>query len=234
LSLELGGHAPLIVFEDADVEQAVEGAMIAKFRNTGQSCIATNRIYVHRDVYDRFLEQFVAKARALSVGDGLEAGVEIGPLVDEAACQDALAHIDDAVRQGAKILCGGGRSPGRQGFFLEPTVLSDVPNSALCLSEETFAPVAPVVGFSDERQVLQLANDTRFGLAAYFFTNDLKRAWRVAEVLEAGTVGVNDAVPATSQCPFGGMKQSGLGRELGSEGLDAYLETKHVSFAGIE
>lgn len=234
LSLELGGHAPLIVFDDADLDKAVEGALIAKFRNTGQSCIAANRVYVQASVYEAFAEKFAAGARALKVGDGFQDGVEIGPLIDDSALQNALAHVADATAGGARLLCGGNRAEGLSGPFLEPTVLADVPPRSKCMTDETFAPVAPVVPFDTEEEVIGLANDTRYGLAAYFFTSNLNRAWRVAEVLEAGTVGVNDTVPATSQCPFGGMKQSGMGRELGSEGLDAYLETKHVSFGGIK
>jgi succinate-semialdehyde dehydrogenase / glutarate-semialdehyde dehydrogenase len=234
LSLELGGHAPVIVFNDASLDRAVEGAIVTKYRNTGQSCIASNRIYVQRDIYTSFVERFVAKAQSLKVGDGLEEGVEVGPLIDEAALKAALDHIQDARNRGAEVLCGGRRWEGGTGYFLEPTVLAGAPDDSRCMRDETFAPVAPVVPFDTEDEVIARANDTRYGLAAYFFTNDLARAWRVAEALEAGTIGVNDAVPSTSQCPFGGMKESGLGRELGIEGLDAYLETKHVSFAGIE
>ena len=234
LSLELGGHAPLIVFDDADLDQAVEGTMIAKFRNTGQSCIATNRIYVQRPIFDAFVEALVDKTKALQLGAGLEDGVEIGPLINEAALENALTHIRQATGAGASVLCGGARADTGAGYFLQPTVLTEVPEDSLCMQEETFAPVAPVVVFDDEEEVIARANDSQYGLAAYLFTTNLSRAWRLAEVLEAGTVGINDAVPATSQCPFGGMKQSGLERELGSEGLDAYLETKHVSFGEIE
>ena len=236
LSLELGGHAPVIVFEDADIDLAVQGAIITKFRNTGQSCIASNRIYVHRPIYDCFVEAFVAQATALKVGNGLDESVEIGPLIDAAALDTALAHIADAVAGGAKVMCGGKRTGGTghdAGCFLEPTVLVDVPADARCMREETFAPVAPVCVFDDEDEAVRRANDTCYGLAAYAFTRDLNRALRLAEQLDAGTIALNDAVPATSQCPFGGMKQSGLGRELGIEGLDAYLETKHVSIGAV-
>lgn len=234
ISLELGGNAPLIVFEDADIEQAVEGALIAKFRNTGQSCIAANRIYVQQTVYDQFIDLFVKKTNELKVGEGMEPGVDIGPLIDESALNAAISHIEDAKQRGAKVFCGGKRFESPSGYFLEPTVLSNVPDDACCLNEETFAPIAPVVSFDNEAEVIAKANNTQYGLAAYLFTQNLSQAWRVAEALEAGTVGVNDTVPATSQCPFGGMKQSGLGRELGAEGLDAYMETKHISFTGIE
>ena len=233
LSMELGGHAPVIIFDDANLENAVEGALITKFRNAGQSCIASNRIYVQRGIYDAFIESFVEKASAMKVGDGLEDGVDIGPLIDEAAVDTALTHIEAATQSGAKLLCGGKRPDGLGPSFLEATVLTDVPEDTLCMKEETFAPVAPVAVFDEEDDVIQRANDTEYGLAAYVFTENLNRAWRVAEALEAGTVGVNDAVPATSQCPFGGMKQSGLGRELGTEGLDGFLETKHISFGQI-
>ena len=235
LSLELGGNAPVIVFDDADLEQAVDGAMITKFRNTGQSCIAANRIYVQRGIYDRFVARFAEQVRALRVGDGMDDGVTIGPLVNAAAVTSALAHIDGARAAGATVVCGGRRHDGGNGgFYLEPTVLVDVTAESACLIEETFAPVAPVLAFDDEAEAIRLANDTAYGLAAYLFTTNLGRAWRVAEALEAGTVGVNDPVPTTSQCPFGGMKESGVGRELGSEGLDAFLETKHISFGGID
>ncbi len=228
LSLELGGHAPLLIFEDADMDAAVEGALITKFRNTGQSCIASNRIYVQSSVYTTFLEQFTKKARALKVGDGLEEDVQIGPLINGEALAKAQEHIDDAVRRGARLLCGGKRLD-RKGSFLEPTILADVTADALCMSEETFAPVAPVCPFHTEAEAVALANGSPYGLAAYAFTRDLDRAMRLMESLQAGTVGINDAVPSTSQCPFGGMKESGWGRELGIEGLDGFMETKHIS-----
>ncbi|HVU35138.1 MAG TPA: NAD-dependent succinate-semialdehyde dehydrogenase [Opitutaceae bacterium] len=228
LSLELGGHAPLLVFADADLDRAVEGAAIAKFRNTGQSCIAANRIYVQRPVYDEFLHRFAAAVAKLPVGDGFEPGVQVGPMINEAGLAKALAHIDDAVRRGARLVCGGQRLE-RKGWFLAPTLLADVPDAAACMAEETFAPIAPVCPFDDEAEVIERANASPFGLSAYAFTRDLGRTFRLMEALEAGTIGINDAVPSTSQCPFGGAKQSGWGRELGSEGLDAFVETRHVS-----
>jgi len=228
LSLELGGHAPVIVFEDANLDAAVEGVMITKFRNTGQSCIASNRIYVQRPVYDKFLEKFAAQTRAQKTGDGFEDGVSVGPLINEEALDKALEHINDAVKRGARLVCGGKRID-RNGYFLEPTILADVPADALCMCEETFAPVAPVVPFDTEAEVIARANASHYGLSAYAFTRDISRTFRVAEHLEAGTIGINDGVPTTSQCPFGGVKQSGWGRELGIEGMDAFLETKHVS-----
>lgn len=229
LSLELGGHAPVLVFDDADIAKAVEGAIIAKFRNTGQSCIAANRIYVQRGIYHHFLAAFVEKTKALKVGDGLEAGTDVGPLVDEAGLNKALEHVENAVASGARLLCGGRRVAGSKGFFIEPTVLADVPDTALCMSEETFAPVAPVCVFETEAEAVTKANTSIYGLSAYAFTSNLDRAFRLMESLEAGTIGLNDGVPTTSQCPFGGVKQSGWGRELGIEGMDAFLETKHVS-----
>ena len=232
LSLELGGNAPLIIFDDANFEQAIEGALVTKFRNTGQSCIAANRVYVQRSIYDRFVQALVTRVKALKVGSGLEPGMDIGPMIDAKALASAIAFVDDAVKGGARALAGGKRH-GDKGNFLQPTVLVDLAADAKCLREEIFAPIAVVLPFDSEDEVLERANDTEFGLAAYAFTADLNRAFRVAERLEAGTVGINDAVPSTSNCPFGGFKQSGWGRELGSEGLDAFLETKHVSIAGI-
>ncbi len=228
LSLELGGHAPVLVFEDADLSDAVEGTLAAKFRNTGQSCIAANRIYVQRSIYEPFLKAFVERTRALKVGDGLDPEVQIGPLIDEEAMVKALEHVQDAVRGGARLLCGGNRLE-RAGFFFEPTVLADVPKGGLCMYEETFAPVAPVCAFEKEAQAIEQANHSAYGLSAYAFTRDLGRMFRLAESLEAGMIGINDGVPTATQAPFGGVKQSGWGRELGSEGLDAFLDTKHVS-----
>ncbi len=228
LSLELGGLAPVLVFDDADLEKTVEQIIIAKFRNTGQSCIAANRIYVQRSVYESFLERLVAKVRTLKIGDGLEPDVQIGALIDEAAVAKATLQVDDAVKNGARLLCGGRRLTDRKGFFFAPTVLADVSRSGLCFSEETFAPIAPVCAFDTEAEGIELANGSDFGLSAYAFTRDLARTFRLMEQLEAGMIAINDGVPTTSQCPFGGVKQSGWGRELGSEGLDAFLETKHI------
>lgn len=232
LSLELGGNAPVIVFADADLDVAVEGTLMAKFRNTGQSCIAANRIYVEQSIYEKFLAMFTEKLQQQKVGPGLEEGVEIGAMIDEPALTGALKIIEDAVGQGARLVCGGKRL-GKTGSFLAPTILADVPDGASCMNEEVFAPIAAVTPFDDEETVIAKANDTEYGLAAYAFTSNLQRAWRVAEALEAGTVGINDGVPSTSNCPFGGFKESGWGRELGLEGMDAFLETKHVSFGGM-
>ena len=229
LSLELGGHAPVLVFDDADLDLAVNGTLIAKFRNTGQSCIAANRVYVQRSISDKFIPALVEGASQLKVGNGIEEGVEIGPLINKEALDRALEHIAQAKSLGANVLCGGKPWKGGGGYFLEPTVLTDVPAEALCMREETFAPVIPVCVFDEEDEAIERANATEYGLASYAFTRDMSRMWRLAEALEAGTIGINDTVPATSQCPFGGLKQSGWGRELGMEGLDAYLETKHIS-----
>lgn len=228
LSLELGGHAPVLVFADADLDQAVETAMVAKFRNTGQSCIAANRIYVQQEIYSEFLARFTQRAATLKVGDGLEPGVQIGPVINEAGLNKALEHIADAQHRGARCLCGGKRLD-RPGWFLEPTVLADVPESAACMTEETFAPVAAVGSFQTEQEAIDRANATPFGLSAYACTRDLGRVFRLVESLEAGTIGINDGAPTSSHCPFGGVKHSGWGRELGHEGLDAFLETKHAS-----
>lgn len=233
LSLELGGHAPVLVFADADLDLAVEGAITTKFRNTGQSCIAANRIIVQDEIYAEFTAMFCDRVDKLVVGDGMEPGVDIGPLIDQSALDTAVRHVEEAVRSGAELLRGGRPAARSRGFFLEPTVLGKVPPSAVCMREESFAPIAPVSSFAAEEEAIGMANDTEYGLAAYAYTSDLTRAFRLMERLEAGTIGINDAVPSTSQCPFGGVKQSGLGRELGIEGMDAYLETKHVSLGGI-
>lgn len=233
LSLELGGLAPALVFEDADLPRAVEGAMVAKFRNTGQSCIAANRIYVQRSIYQKFLDAFVAKTKALKVGDGLEANMDIGALIDEDAIAKATQHVEDALKRGARLLCGGKRVQGK-GFFFEPTVLADVPADGLCLHEETFAPVAAITPFDTEAEAIERANGSPYGLSAYAFTSDLSRTFRLMESLEAGIIGINDGAPTATQAPFGGVKQSGWGRELGIEGMDAYLETKHISLGIAE
>jgi succinate-semialdehyde dehydrogenase/glutarate-semialdehyde dehydrogenase len=229
LSLELGGQGACLVFDSVDLPKAIEGVMLAKFRNTGQSCIAANRIYVQRSIYKDFLDLFTAKVIALKIGDGLEPGVEIGPLIDLDAIEKARHHVQDAISAGAKLLCGGDRIRNRKGFFFAPTVLADVPQGTLCTCEETFAPVAPVSSFDSEDEAIELANSTKYGLSAYAFTNDLSQAFCVMDRLEAGMIGLNDGVPTATQAPFGGTKMSGWGRELGSEGIEAFLETKHVS-----
>jgi succinate-semialdehyde dehydrogenase/glutarate-semialdehyde dehydrogenase len=228
LSLELGGHGPCLVFEDVDLDAAVEGVLMAKFRNTGQSCIAANRIYVQKSIEDRFVDAFVQRVKALKVGNGLEPKVEIGPLIDEEAIKKAQQHVADAVDRGARVLSGGQRVTG-PGFFFEPTVLTNVSDDALCSCEETFAPIAPIYSFATESEAIARANHSDYGLSAYAFTRDLNRTLRLMESLEAGTIGINDGIPTATQAPFGGMKMSGWGRELGFEGLEAFLETKHVS-----
>lgn len=230
LSLELGGHAPFIVFPDADPEAGAKVAVTGKFRNNGQVCIAPSRFYVHRDVQKKFTEAAVELARNLKLGNGLEPGVEVGPMFEKKALQTTTELVEDAKKHGAKVLTGGKRSERfERGYFFEPTVLTNLSPDAKIMTEEPFAPVMPVLDFSKLEDVIAAANNTRYGLAAYVFTNDLTVAWKMAEGLEAGIIGLNDPVPATPQCPFGGMKESGLGRELAHEGLEAYLETKYVS-----
>src|SRR5438445_4956679 len=230
VSLELGGHAPFIVFPDADPEVGAKIAVTGKFRNNGQVCIAPSRFYVHKDVEKKFTEAAVEFAKNLKLGNGLDTGVEIGPMFEKRTMDGTLTLIEDAKKSGAKILTGGKRSDRfDKGYFFEPTVLTNLSPDAKMMTEEPFAPVMPVLDFSKIDDVIAAANNTRYGLAAYVFTNDLSVAWRMAEGLEAGIIGLNDPVPATPQCPFGGMKESGMGRELAHEGLEAYLETKYVS-----
>jgi len=227
MSLELGGNAPFLVFDDADIDKAVAGAIVSKYRNTGQTCVCTNRFYVQAAVYDAFVSKLTAAAAALKVGRGLEAGVQIGPLIDLAAVEKVEAHIADATAKGARVLTGGHRH-ALGGQFFEPTVLADVtPDMQIC-HEETFGPVAPVVKFETEDEAIRLANDSEFGLASYFYARDVGRVWRVAEQLEAGMVGVNTGLISTEVAPFGGVKQSGLGREGSRHGLEDYLEIKYI------
>ena len=230
VSLELGGNAPFIVFADADLEAAVSGAIAAKFRNAGQTCVCVNRFYIHDSVYTEFAQRFSTAVQQLNIGDGREDGVSIGPLIDQAAVDKAQAHIADAVHLGAKLLCGGGVL---KGTFLQPAVLTDVPHNALLAREETFGPVAALMRFSDEQEAIQLANDTEFGLAAYFYSRDIGRCFRVSEALEYGMVGVNTGAISNEVAPFGGVKASGLGREGSKYGLDEYLEVKYINFGGM-
>jgi succinate-semialdehyde dehydrogenase/glutarate-semialdehyde dehydrogenase len=231
VSMELGGHAPFIVFPDADPEVGAKIAVTGKFRNNGQVCIAPSRFYVHKDVQKKFTEAAVEFTRALKLGNGLDAGTEIGPMFEKKALQSTQELVEDAKKCGAKILSGGKKSDRfEKGYFFEPTVLSGITGKERMMTEEPFAPVMPLLDFSKLDDVIAAANNTRYGLAAYVFTNDLTVAWKMAEGIEAGIIGINDPVPATPQCPFGGMKESGLGRELGHEGMEAYLETKYVSF----
>jgi len=230
LSLELGGHAPLIVFPDADVAQVAQAAVIGKFRNNGQVCIAPSRFYIHEKVAKEFTETAVELTKKLKQGNGLQEGVQVGPMFEARALDKTAGLVADAKAKGGKILTGGGRSSSfDKGYWFEPTVIREVDGAMKIMTEEPFAPVMPILDFSKLDDVIAAANNTPYGLAAYVFTNDLTIATRMAEGLEAGIIGINDPVPATPQCPFGGMKESGLGRELGSEGLEAYLETKYVS-----
>ncbi len=230
VSLELGGHAPFIIFPDADPEAAAKIAVMGKFRNNGQVCIAPSRFYVHKDIQKKFTEASVEFAKALKLGNGLDAGVEIGPMFEKRAMEQTTELVDDARRKGAKVLTGGKRSDRfEKGYFFEPTVLNNLGSDVKMMTEEPFAPVMPILDFSKIDEVIAAANNTRYGLAAYVFTNDLTIAWKMAEGIEAGIIGINEPVPAVPQCPFGGMKESGMGRELGHEGLEAYLETKYVA-----
>jgi succinate-semialdehyde dehydrogenase / glutarate-semialdehyde dehydrogenase len=233
LSFELGGNAPLIVFDDADLDAAVEGAIISKFRNTGQTCVCANRLYVQDGVYDVFAEKLVAAVKKLRVGNGFEAGVEQGPLIDEAAVEKVEEHVSDAVSKGARVLLGGKRH-SLGGTFFEPTVLADVTSKMKVAREETFGPVAPLFRFFKDEEAVQFSNDTEFGLASYFFSRDIGRIWRVAENLEYGMVGINTGLISTEAVPFGGMKQSGLGREGSHYGIDEFIEVKYLCFGGVD
>jgi len=232
MSLELGGNAPFIVFDDADLDAAVEGAMIAKFRNNGQTCVCANRIYVQSGIYDAFAEKLKEKVRGLAVGNGFDDGVTTGPMITEAAVEKVEAHIADAVSQGAEVTTGGTRS-NLGGTFFAPTVLRGVTRKMLVCREETFGPLAALVRFETEAEVIDMANDSEFGLASYFYSRDLARVWRMAEALESGMVGVNTGLISTEVAPFGGIKQSGLGREGSKYGIEDFLEIKNVCFGGI-
>ncbi|MGX5673447.1 NAD-dependent succinate-semialdehyde dehydrogenase [Thermomonas fusca] len=232
LSLELGGNAPFIVFDDADLDAAVAGAIASKFRNTGQTCICANRLFVQAGVYEAFAEKLVAAVRALRVGDGLRGDTDQGPLIDAKALAKVEAHIADALAKGARLAIGGRRHP-LGGTFFEPTVLLDANDDMLPAREETFGPVAPLLRFDSEEEVLRRANATPFGLAAYFYTRDLARSWRVSEALQAGMVGINTGLISTEVAPFGGVKQSGSGREGSKHGLDDYTELKYVCIGGV-
>ena len=233
LSLELGGNAPLIVFDDADLDAAVEGTIISKFRNSGQTCVCANRVYVQHGVYDAYAEKLVLAVKQLKVGNGLEPGVLQGPLIDEAAVEKAEDHISDAVSKGARVLLGGKRHSLGHTFF-EPTVLADVTAKMKVAREETFGPVAPLFRFYKDEEAVQLSNDTEFGLASYFFGRDIGRIWRVADQLEYGMVGINTGLISTEAAPFGGIKQSGLGREGSHYGIDEFLEVKYLCFGGLD
>jgi succinate-semialdehyde dehydrogenase/glutarate-semialdehyde dehydrogenase len=231
LSLELGGNAPFIVFDDADIDSAVDGAIASKYRNAGQTCVCANRIYVQEGVYDAFVEKFAAKVKAFKVGNGFEDGVVQGPLIEPAALDKVQRHIDDAKAKGGKVVVGGARL---QGQFFEPTVISNASGDMLCAKEETFGPLAPVFRFKTEQEAIAAANNTEFGLASYFYSRDVGRIFRVSEALEYGMVGINVGIIATEHVPFGGVKQSGLGREGSHHGMDEYVEIKYLCLGDIQ
>ncbi|RQS55533.1 aldehyde dehydrogenase family protein, partial [Burkholderia sp. Bp8963] len=230
VSLELGGNAPFIVFDDADLDAAVQGAIASKYRNSGQTCVCTNRFYVHEAVYDQFAEKLAAAVGQLKVGRGTEPGVTQGPLINEAAVLKVEAHIEDALAKGATVVTGGKRHALGHGFF-EPTVLTGVTPAMKVAKDETFGPLAPLFKFSSDDEVIRFANDTEFGLAAYFYSRDIGRVWKVAEALEYGMVGVNTGLISNEVAPFGGVKQSGLGREGSHYGIDDYVVIKYLCLA---
>lgn len=227
LSLELGGNAPFIVFDDADLDKAVEGALIAKYRNSGQTCVCANRIYVQSGVYDAFAEKLAKAVEHLKVGNGMNTGTNIGPLIDKAGLAKVEDHLEDALAKGARVLTGGGRSD-LGGLFFQPTVIADIKPGMKILKEETFGPVAPLIAFDTDEDAIHYANDTEFGLASYFYSGNLSRVWRVAEALEYGMVGVNTGLISTAEAPFGGVKSSGLGREGSKYGIEDFLEIKYL------
>ena len=230
LSLELGGNAPFIVFDDADIDSAVEGAFASKYRNAGQTCVCSNRFYVQAGVYDEFVTKFAAKVKTAKVGNGFEEGVNQGPLIEEAALQKVERHVTDAVAKGARLLVGGKRLAGQ---FFEPTVVADATADMMCAKEETFGPFAPIFKFQTEQEAVDAANNTEFGLASYFYSRDVGRIFRVSEALEYGMVGINVGILATEHVPFGGVKQSGLGREGSHHGIDDYVEIKYLCIGDI-
>ncbi|MCC3790460.1 NAD-dependent succinate-semialdehyde dehydrogenase [Vibrio parahaemolyticus] len=228
-SMELGGNAPFIVFDDADIDAAVAGAMASKFRNAGQTCVCANRFYVHSKVYDEFVAKFDAAVQQLKVGNGLEEGVNIGPVISESAKQDIQALIDGAIEQGAKPVSGLKKLDG---LFMQPVVLKDVTHDMKIVSEEIFGPVAPVIRFGSDAQLIEMANDTIYGLASYFYSQNIHRVWKIAEALEYGMVGINEGMISTEVAPFGGVKQSGIGREGAKQGIDEYMDVKYLCFGG--
>ncbi|GAB6844337.1 hypothetical protein JCM2811A_33390 [Methylorubrum rhodinum] len=232
VSMELGGNAPFIVFDDADLDRAVAGAMLAKYRNSGQTCVCTNRFLVQDGIHDAFAERLAAAAASLKVGNGLDEGVMQGPLITMAAIEKTEAHIRDATDKGARIVAGG-RRHARGGLFFEPTVLTGATPDMAVAREETFGPLSALFRFEDEAEAVRMANDTAFGLACYFYTRDLGRAFRVSRALEYGMVGVNEGIITTEVAPFGGVKESGLGREGGRQGIEDYLDTKYISLGGL-
>ena len=233
VSMELGGNAPFIVFDDADLDAAVEGAMISKYRNAGQTCVCANRLYVQAGVYDAFAEKFAAAVAGLKIGDGASAGITQGPLIDEKAVEKVEEHIADAVAKGGKVIAGGKRHALGHSFF-EPTIVTGVTQDMKVAREETFGPLAPLFRFDTEADVIRMANDTEFGLASYFYSRDIGRIFRVGEALEYGMVGINTGVISNEAAPFGGIKQSGLGREGSKYGIEDYVEIKYLLLAGLD
>ena len=233
VSMELGGHAPFIVFDDANIDDAVAGAMQSKFRNTGQTCVCANRVYVQENVYDEFCEKFVEAVSKMKVGDGLDEEVTSGPLIDENSLSKVEEHVQDAVQMGAKVAIGGSKHSLGMNYY-QPTILTDVTPQAKITFEETFGPVAPVYKFKDENEVIELANNSPYGLASYFYSRDIGRVWRVAEALEYGMVGVNTGLTSKAEAPFGGIKESGLGREGSKYGIDDFIEIKYVNMSGLD
>ena len=231
MALELGGNAPFIVFDDADIDSAVEGAMASKYRNAGQTCVCANRIYVQASVYEEFTKKFAVKVKSLKVGNGFDNDVVQGPLIEDAAIEKVQRHVTDAIAKGGMLLAGGNKLGG---LFFEPTVIGNAHAGMLCAKEETFGPFAPVFRFEAEQEAIDAANDTEFGLASYFYSRDVGRIFRVSEALEYGMVGINVGVIATEHVPFGGIKQSGLGREGSRHGMDEYLEMKYLCMGDIE
>ncbi|GJL90711.1 NAD-dependent succinate-semialdehyde dehydrogenase [Hyphococcus sp.] len=233
ISMELGGNAPLIIFDDADMDRAIEGALASKFRNAGQTCVCANRIYVQSGIYDAFADKFAKRVAQMKVGDGMEADVEQGPLIDSKAVAKVEEHVADATSKGAKVILGG--HPHKLGgTYFEPTILRDVTSKMLIASDETFGPVAPLFKFDTEEDAVAMANDTEYGLASYLYTRDLGRAWRMMEALEYGMVAINEGILSTPVAPFGGVKESGVGREGSKYGLDDYLNIKYALFGGLE
>ncbi|WP_262889801.1 NAD-dependent succinate-semialdehyde dehydrogenase [Spirosoma endbachense] len=230
ISLELGGNAPFIVFDDADIDAAVVGAMASKFRNNGQTCVCVNRLYVHDAVYDEFVGKLSKAVAALRVGNGLDTDAQMGPLINEKGLNKVKHHLEDALSKGAKVIVGGNEMDG---LFFQPTVLTDITPNMIIAREEVFGPVAPIARFTSEQEVVQLANDTPYGLAAYFYSKDIARCWRVAEALDYGMVGINEGMISTEVAPFGGIKESGVGREGSKYGMDYFMEIKYLCFGGI-
>ena len=232
-SMELGGNAPFIVFDDADLDAAVQGALLCKYRNAGQTCVCANRVLVQSGVYDAFAEKLASAVSAMNVGDGMAPGTVIGPLIDRGAADSVLGMVDDAVGRGAEVLTGGRRAANGE-CFVEPTVLAGVRRDMRVFREEIFGPVAPLVKFDTEEEAVELANDTEYGLAAYFYSRDIGRVWRVAERLDYGMVGINEGIISNEAAPFGGVKESGIGREGSRYGMDEYLEIKYLCMGGID